>query len=207
MYTETVQPAFLHTSSTLTKLMHADPDRMKILETVSSFNEPELWIAGGFVRNLVWEEHNKDIDVFYYDSESIIDKSIENIKQDENIIRDNLNAKLNGVSWSVRNQARMHINNNESQYSSLFDAMVKQTDTASSTAMRLLNGEIFLIRPYSLYDLIHKIINPTPHFNHPQKIERFFQRVIEKNWFENEEITMLDPVRIQFEHYYCSTEA
>jgi hypothetical protein len=143
---------------------------------------PELYLGGGAMRNLVWDKlHNytmytqfADLDIVYYDKEN-------NIKENDKLIEQQLFAKRKNIKWSVKNQARMHIVNNENQYNSLFEAIQKWPETCTAIVVRLnKNSEIEYIKPYGLTDLYRLIVTPTPHFLN--RLERYRERVNSKNW-------------------------
>ena len=161
-----------------------DSFRMDLLDTVRVYRNEQLWIGGGFVRNLVWDRlHNYthtelgDIDVFYYNnSELSKDKDV--------LIESFLNRLRPNIKWSVKNQARMHIHNNENQYTSLEDSLSKFPETASSIVVRLNESDkIEILSPYGFEDLFNLIVKPTNHFfKDANKMIRFQERFDEKRW-------------------------
>ncbi|WP_312788923.1 nucleotidyltransferase family protein [Sphingobacterium sp.] len=158
---------------------------LSILKFVSQIKDEELWIGGGFIRNIIWDHKHRhlvssefgDIDVFYFNTTNL-DKS-RDIELEHKLINISPN-----IEWSVKNQARMHLHNNELPYSSLNDAISKFPDTASAIIVRLgINNEIEFIAPYGYSDIFNLIINPTPHFLKDKiKIQRFKNRIKEKKW-------------------------
>jgi hypothetical protein len=158
---------------------------ISILKFVKQLSEENLWIGGGFIRNIVWDEKHAhkintefgDIDVFYFNSKCIDkDRDIE--------IEKALRKIAPNVEWSVKNQARMHLHNNEAPYISLEDALSKFPDTASSIVVRLSkNSNIEFIAPYGYSDLFNLLVRPTPIFlNNEIKMQRYYQRINEKKW-------------------------
>lgn len=158
---------------------------MSILKFIQQFFEEELWIGGGFIRNLVWDEMHKhivntefgDIDVFYFNSN--------NLEKSRDVeIEYRLREIAPNVEWSVKNQARMHLHNNDMPYISLEDALLKFPDTASAIVIRLNgNNKFELIAPYGYFDLFNLRVRPTPYFiENKEKMQRYNQRIREKKW-------------------------
>ena len=122
----------MEAENTIKDWIRIDKDRMRALYLASTLQLNDWCIAAGFVRNLVWDKlHNKedptprnDFDLIYYDPcniDSAKDKQLE------------LQLKvLSNQPWSVKNQARMHSNNNHRTYKNNLDAMTlwpeQQTD-------------------------------------------------------------------------------
>src|ERR1035437_3895560 len=83
---------------------------MQKLEVVRKVNPREWFIAGGYIRGLVFDYlHNyavptpvKDIDVIYFDSKDFSEKQ-------ENEVRDVLKKEQPDTPWEVVNQARVHL--------------------------------------------------------------------------------------------------
>ena len=94
----------------------ADLARYQILQIAADLNLNEWCIAAGFVRNLVWDHlHQKekmmtlnDIDLIYFDNANA---SAETDLEHEEYLK-----SLIDLPWSVKNQARMHIRNNDLAY-------------------------------------------------------------------------------------------
>lgn len=82
---------------------------MGVLKSARAANLPDWFLAGGVIRNTVWDYlHNytirtpiKDVDLIFFDSR---DLSSEREKKSEEILKSN----LNDVNWEVVNQARIH---------------------------------------------------------------------------------------------------
>jgi hypothetical protein len=100
-----------------------DKMRVEALRVAASFNLSDWCIAAGFIRNLVWDKlHNyssstplNDINLIYFDSANLD-------KENDISIEDALCKKFS-LSWSVNNQVRMHIRNDDKPYSSTSHAM------------------------------------------------------------------------------------
>jgi len=86
------------------------------------------------------------------------------------------------MAWSVKNQARMHLANNEPAYESLSDALSKWPETATAVAVRIDEaGQFEVIAPHGLTDLFRLIVAPTPHFENG-RLARYRERVEQKSW-------------------------
>ncbi|MDD2059113.1 nucleotidyltransferase family protein [Pseudomonas putida] len=80
-----------------------------------SLHLPDCWIGAGFVRNAVWDYlHGRDsspvstdVDVIWFDAKRCTPDQDDAL---EAILRD-LDPN---VMWSVKNQARMHVQNDKS---------------------------------------------------------------------------------------------
>ena len=153
----------------------------EILLEIRTVN-PELYIGGGAVRNLVWDKlHNfkdytqlTDLDIIYFNTSF-------NTKDFDIQIEQQLSKVRANITWSVKNQARMHLKNNENQYSSLTEAIEKWPETCTAITIRLNNNDMIeYIKPHGLTDLYRLIVAPTPHFKN--KLERYRERINDKNW-------------------------
>lgn len=142
----------------------------------------ELYLGGGAIRNLVWDELHgyalysqiADLDIIYFDT-------LNNTKEHDKRIEEQLFKKVPNIKWSVKNQARMHIWNNEAAYSSLEEAISKWPETCTAIAARInKDDEIEYVKPFGLTDLYRLIVIPTPHFK--TKIEKYKKRIASKSW-------------------------
>ena len=106
----------------LANILLPDADRMRALRAVQSLNLPDCWIGAGFVRDAVWDRLHGyavcppkgDIDVVWFDRQQTgIDNDLENA----------LAALDPDFTWSVKNQARMHLHNGDAPYQAVSDAM------------------------------------------------------------------------------------
>jgi len=172
-----------HYLETYTSVLIKNSFLYRILLEMRGVNS-ELYLGGGAVRNLVWDKlHNykdytqlTDLDIVYFNTSFITKDSDKQIEQQLSKIRKN-------ITWSVKNQARMHIKNDENPYSSLTEAIEKWPETCTAIAIRLNNNDtIEYIKPHGLTDLYRLIVTPTPHFKN--KIERYRDRVNSKKWGE-----------------------
>lgn len=178
----------LHQQEIIKNLLFKDFMRYTILLKLRDYPNQELWVGGGFIRNLIWDFIHKypintelgDVDIFYFDPKNT-DKNI-----DLQIER-NLKSQISNVNWSVKNQARMHSLNDEPKYNTLEEAISKFPETASAIICRLNKyKDIEIIAPYGLEDLFNGVIRATEHFKISQKkIDRYHARYEQKKWTEN----------------------
>lgn len=162
------------------KLIESDELRLKVLEVVRLLGLPECYVAAGFVRNLVWDElHHKseptplnDIDVIYFDlNESNPNKFRE--------YESKLKALLPQLNWQVRNQALMHIRNNDKPYSSTLDAMRYWPEKETAIAIRkLANGSFECISAFGLASLFKLQVTYNPN----RLKSEFEHRIKLKGW-------------------------
>ncbi|WP_335921186.1 nucleotidyltransferase family protein [Shewanella chilikensis] len=153
-----------------------DRMRMQALECVANLGPIDVWLAAGFVRNLVWDKLHgtvsrlSDIDVIYYepnDTSEVTDKAYEA----------KLVAALD-LPWSVKNQARMHLKNNHQPYVSVSDAMSYWPEQQTALAVRLRAGELQLLNLFPLGPLLALELSPNPKST-PGVFE---SRLKAKNW-------------------------
>ena len=167
----------------LEMLISGDPLRFSALKAVAALHLPDCWIAAGFVRDAVWDHQHGydvadptgDVDVIWYDPASpqaVVDRRIE----------EQLRSAMPKLCWSVKNQARMHLRNGDSPYTSVADAMRHWPETATAAAVRLrLMDSIEVSAPYGLDDLFALRLRPTPRFL-TDKLPIFMDRVSSKRW-------------------------
>ncbi|MFM7344403.1 MAG: nucleotidyltransferase family protein [Tagaea sp.] len=161
-----------------------DKARMALLSLVAGLGLPDCWIAAGFVRNAVWDHlHDRpmtppsgDIDVIWFDPQRASEEADGEIERW-------LAARAPAQAWSVKNQARMHLRNGDAPYASSEDAMRYWSETVSSVAIRVSNGELETLASHGLADLFGLILRPTPAFAGAKR-DTFDKRVAEKRWLE-----------------------
>ncbi|WP_062386170.1 nucleotidyltransferase family protein [Pseudomonas abietaniphila] len=165
--------------TTLTK----DPARLRVLRLVRNLGLPDCWVGAGFVRSAIWDlQHDRnhsplppDIDVIWFDetqTDPAIDKHIEI----------DLRRSAPSLNWSVKNQARMHVRNNDQPYSSATNAMKAWPETATAVAVRLgRNDVIEVAAPFGLDDLFNLVVRPTARFE-VEKKPLYLDRIRSKNW-------------------------
>jgi hypothetical protein len=170
-------------TETFCELIQSNKEIMKDLSMIRELNLPDWYVAAGYLRNYIWDSLYKyssrtplnDIDVIYYNASEIdeeIDKKYE-CKLEQ----------ITGISiWSVKNQARMHINNGVAPYKSSQDAISHWPETVTAIGVRLEgNNNISFISPFGLDDLFEFKIRKNPLFIDESY---FYARVQKKKWQE-----------------------
>lgn len=140
-------------------ILRAAPDRLAMLRAVGSC-VPDGWLAAGAIRNPVWDHlhggrtalNDSDVIRFRPDANACDDARLETA----------LCARLPGVAWSVRNQARMHERNGHPPYRDCADAMRHWPETATAIAARLGGETIELLAPLGVDDLLALTIRRAP---------------------------------------------
>jgi len=165
----------------LIKIMKSYKYLMRDLELVRQLNLPNWYIAAGYVRNHIWDQLHgytnrtplNDIDVIYYDNENLSEIYEKNLETW-------LNQKTNLSIWSVKNQARMHVKNNDEPYNSITDAISRWPETVTAVGITLeKNNSITLIAPYGVEDIFEMRVRRSPLFMDKEYYKR---RVMDKNW-------------------------
>lgn len=165
----------------LRELIAGDPWRMRVLQRVRALDLPDWAIGAGFVRSRVWDwlcgdrssTVPSDIDVLYYDAGDLDPAR-------ESVLERHLNEGF-PAPWSVTNQARMHIDNEEAPYASTEDALRHWLETPTAVAVRLsAEGRLEVVAPWGLEDLFTLTVRPTP--SGRSKLDIFHRRVAEKRW-------------------------
>ncbi|QNG99950.1 nucleotidyltransferase family protein [Pseudomonas sediminis] len=167
----------------LQTLITNDPRRLRILQQVRGLDLPDCWVAAGFVRSAVWHHlHQRtpsplpeDIDVIWFDRcqpSSARDAELETI----------LRQQEESLQWSVKNQARMHLRNDDAPYASATEAMRYWPETATAVAVRLdEQGRLEVAAPLGLEDLFDLVVRPAGRFK-GEKQPIYQQRLRDKNW-------------------------
>ncbi|MEO1080337.1 MAG: nucleotidyltransferase family protein [Pseudomonadota bacterium] len=159
-----------------------DQMRMDSLRLAASLNLNDWCIAAGFVRNLVWDKVHShdaatplnDIDLIYFDPLQVasnIDEAIES----------ELKA-ASGLPWSVKNQARMHLRNEDAPYLSTEHAMKHWVELETAVGARISSSDrLELVAPFGVARLFAGTITLNPR---RPKTSDFRHRVESKRWLE-----------------------
>jgi hypothetical protein len=167
-------------------ILRRDAVRWRLLDVVSHLDLPDCWIAAGFIRNAVWDAlHGRasqpplgDVDVIWFDP----DRCEETLDRD---IEEKLRAVVPAYDWSVKNQARMHIRNEDTPYQSSTDAMRYWPETATAVAARRIGkDQLEIASPFGLGDLFNLVLRPTQRFS-SEKLPIHEERVRSKVWIES----------------------
>jgi uncharacterized protein len=175
----------ISTEKDVTEIIQQDSWMMEILKAAGSINLPDWWICAGFVRAKIWDvlhdfderTPTPDIDVIYYDSINIDEKTEKHYEKA-------LQKILPTIPWSVKNQARMHVANNLPPYRSAVDAISKFPETATALGVRLDDrGNVQLTAPHGIEDVVNMEVKPTPYFlESKDRMLIFEKRLHDKNW-------------------------
>ena len=151
---------------------------------------PDWWIGAGFVRSKVWDELHgytkrtplPDIDFIYFDptdfsSEEMGRESTTAEVRYEQLLR----VQRPEIHWSVTNQARMHVFHKDLPYKNSEEAIAHWVETATCIAVTLTDsGELTLIAPQGISDLMNLTLRPTPGAYADTKT--FDARIKKKEW-------------------------
>ncbi len=148
----------------LQRLISGDQTTRRLLDVLRDI-DPDCWITGGAVRNLVWDAGHgftvatplDDVDVVRFDAAN-------STKQADEALEAALSQAAPNVKWSVKNQARMHELGGDAPYRDLADALAKFPETASALAVRLGSDDLVeIMAPLGLEDLFRLVVRPTPY--------------------------------------------
>ncbi len=171
-------------ASRVQAIIAGDPARWRLLDVVRSMRLPDCWIGAGFVRNAVWDcLHGRtpslpgDVDVVWFDPERA-DPS------QDRTIEAALRTLAPSVAWDVKNQARMHLRNDDAPYVSVTDAIRCWPETATAVAVRRNEeDQCEVAAPLGLDDLFALIVRPTQRFA-GDKRQICVDRIQAKGWLE-----------------------
>jgi hypothetical protein len=156
---------------------------MEKLLQVRSLGLNDWAIGAGFVRTAVWDRLHgyeaatplPDVDVLYF---SGADLSVDA----DMAVEDALLVIDEQCPWSVHNQARMHVRNQDRPYHSTLDAISFWLETPTGVAVRLEDdGSLAVMAPFGLGDLIGMRAAPT-RAARLRRAEAYTQRMMQKNW-------------------------
>lgn len=163
----------------LKKMISEDGWMMEVLRCAAGLDLPDWMIGAGFVRNKVWDElhgYDKrtlsssiDIDLIYFDAcsrEKLQEKAYERELKD-----------VMDENWSVKNHARI-----SDKYESCEDGLSYWPETCTAIAVKLTGeGELKLIAPFGLKDLLGLVVRIGPKFDDKKEYEN---RIRRKKWEE-----------------------
>lgn len=172
------------TASDITAYIATQPAMVEILRAVEALSLPHCWVGAGFVRNPIWDALHgfawsasyTDIDVLYFDAANVDPERDQQIEAD-------LLVSIPATPWSVKNQARMHLQNGDAPYADTADAMRHWPETCTAIAVRAMGSQVGILAPFGIDDLISLVVRPTPTF--AKKIEVYRTRIARKAWSES----------------------
>lgn len=161
----------------IANLIARDAYRTRALIDLKDVLGSDYWIAGGFIRNLVWDVLSgtkrstpvNDIDVVYYREPQTGD-TITYLEMDDLFFTDILSSARPGFRWEVRNQAYMHEYNGLPPYGSLEAACGLWADRESCVMAQL--GDDGRIRVYAPHGMFGLTVPPNPALSHRPDIYR-----------------------------------
>jgi uncharacterized protein len=172
----------MQTLRDVTNFVAEQPLLMALLRAIATLAIDDCWIGGGIIRNSVWDylhdypvrlATESDVDVVYCDRRNVNPESDLAIKR-------RLTNDWPDIPWSVRNQARMHERNGDAPYRSSEDACRCWPETATAIAARLWDGQVQIVAPHGVDDLVRMIVRPTPAFC--TKMSVYERRLASKDW-------------------------
>lgn len=183
----------------LIEIVLAAPWRRAVLEAVAALDLPDCWVGAGFVRAPLWDSLHgfakstplPDIDIVYFDP---MDTSTERETESERrLLKSGPTLPWPDTWWSVRNQARMHLFNNDTPYRNTGDAITHWPETPTAVAIRLnFDGEAEVLAPFGVADLFDMIVRPTPHARE-HRMAAYCERMARKDWASRwPKINMID---------------
>jgi len=175
----------MRTAGDVARFVAGQPGMMRALAIAAAQDLPDAWIGAGFLRNAVWDalhdrpwsagdqDESGDVDLIYFDPQCL-DPASE--KAHEAALR----HAAPDISWSVKNQARMHRRNADPPYRDTSDAMAHWLETCTAVAVRLREGAVELSAPFGVEDLLALRVRPSA--AGLRKRTAFDARVRSKNW-------------------------
>ena len=172
----------LFTLKQIEQCIAQDDFRVQLLTQVNQLQLPDWYIAAGIVRNYLWDlvfdstsfAPINDVDVIYFCLNDTSEQT--DLKYEKQLESINPNVK-----WSVKNQARMHLRNNDAPYKSSLNAMKYWPEVQTAIGITLdNNSEIKAVSPFS-DRLKMNCITRNPIKNN---LEVFEQRLASHKWLE-----------------------
>ena len=170
------------------------PDLLAALRALAGLGLPDAWIGAGALRNPVWDARSgfapgtnppEDVDVVWFDPARAT-------PGEDAAIEARLCARLPGLPWSVRNQARMAARNGDAPYASTADAIAHWPETATAIAARWAGEGPEILAPHGTADLLGLVLRPTS----PRKAAALATRAAAKGWTRRwPRLTMAPPER------------
>ena len=165
---------------------------MDILIVVAKLDLPDWWVGAGFVRSKVWDTLHgyvtrtpiPDIDVIYFDPNDFSkEESHKETTREETRFEAFLKKERPEITWSVTNQARMHLFHKHPPYNNSVHSLSKWVETATCIGVKVTrNSEVVLAAPLGINDLVHLVVKPN--INAYTGNEKFLERINKKKWIE-----------------------
>lgn len=142
-------------------LLAASPPHRELLAFLAA-QRADAWLAAGFVRDAVWDAlagrapdpaRCRDLDVVYLGTGA---------REDEAALAARLAEQAPAQAWEVRDQARMARRAGQPRPADLAAALALWPETATAVAARLSDGQVQLLAPHGVADLLAGLVRPTP---------------------------------------------
>ncbi|TXR53835.1 nucleotidyltransferase family protein [Reinekea thalattae] len=162
------------------RIIQQDRLRLAAIDALYSLNLPDGYLAAGFVRNAVWDYlHSKseptelnDVDVIYFDAQEAEPDKYRDYEL-------SLSKLVPSLNWQVRNQALMHIRNDDAPYKSSLNAMSYWPEKETAVGIRKLsNGRLDCISAFGFDSLFNLELT----HNNKRSLSVFEERVKSKGW-------------------------
>lgn len=160
------------------RLIKSDAQRMRALRLVRDLALEDCLVAAGFVRNAIWDNWHgiatplNDIDVIYYSRDQIDPRC-------DRLLEEKLRAQAPDLPWSVKNQAHMHLRNDDAPYLSSLHAMAYWPEQQTAIGVRLTaDDHLQVYSPFALAVLFNGKIT----HNRQRSLQVFNERVQRKGW-------------------------
>ncbi|OJG69717.1 hypothetical protein RV11_GL002243 [Enterococcus phoeniculicola] len=168
----------------LKQLLIENAQLKKILTIIEALQLRDCWLCAGTIRNFIWNylsgmnelDTTNDVDVVFFDPTVSYEETLQ--------IEKWLKKTYPNWNWELKNEVYMHIHNPETlPYKDSYDAIEKFPETCTSIAARLNGNQLELMAPHGIEDMVHFIVQPTPHFKESVVRGKIYQkRVRQKNW-------------------------
>lgn len=166
------------------RMVQEDVWMMQVLTEAQALHLPDWLIGAGFLRNKVWDHlhgmrrsvaDTHDIDLVYFDAE--------NADEAGDVLRSkNMKGKL-GLDWEIVNQAYTHVwHDRMVPYRNTSEALAEWVETATCVGVTLVDGELRIVAPHGIEDLVNLVVRPTP--CHQKNLDLFHKRITSKKWLE-----------------------
>jgi uncharacterized protein len=161
-----------------------------VLPAIAQLNLPDWWLAGGAVRNTVWQAIFgeacqlviNDFDIAFFDLGGVGEAALQENRAQELSAKSALTAQFPHYKFDVKNQASFaRWRTGRRPYHNTEDGIADWLHTATAVGVRVdRQGEWQFFTPYGLNDLFQGIIRPTPaHIQNPdaeRKAASFMER-------------------------------
>ena len=153
-----------------------------VLPAIAQLDLPDWWLAGGAVRNTVWQAIFgedcqlviNDFDIAFFDLAGVGEASLEENRTQELVAKATLSEQFPHYKFDVKNQASFaRWRAGRRPYHSTEDGVADWLHTATAVGVRLdQQGQWQFFTPYGLKDLLQGVVCPTPAHVHNPDAER-----------------------------------